>query len=398
MGNRIIFIAEMRNPKTDASSTQIMTRNLLHGFCRLAEEVIFVPVIARRSDEADIRSAYAALCTRLIFARETSRFKTHVLLRQVSWLHNAVCAPARCVPEALLEALQGDLAHTTLVSQSPSVDTAVICKRIKKQFPELRYVQYWGDPLALSLITPEQYSPRRALLKQIERTLHGCADRVVYGTQSLYRAQTALFPELREKAAPCRVGYMPEASSAPRRGGGMRFGYFGNYYASIRDLVPLYEAFREIDDAQLILCGATDLSLQATDRIEIRERVAQAEAARLEAELDVEICVLNKVGIQIPGKTFYHTHTDRQILVVLDGPRKAEIRSELAQSGRFLFCENDRDSILRALRDIRAGACRAAGYDPQYYAPETACRQLLAWTRTDAQDDSTEGPWQTDEV
>ena len=83
---------------------------------------------------------------------------------------------------------------------------------------------------------------------------------------------------------------------------------------------------------------------------------------------------------------------------MLDGPRKAEIRSELAQSGRFLFCENDRDSILRALRDIRAGACRAAGYDPQYYAPETACRQLLAWTRTDAQDDSTEGPWQTDEV
>ena len=42
---QVVFISEMRNPKTNASSTQIMTRNILFGLRSLFDSLIFVPIL-----------------------------------------------------------------------------------------------------------------------------------------------------------------------------------------------------------------------------------------------------------------------------------------------------------------------------------------------------------------
>ena len=74
--------------------------------------------------------------------------------------------------------------------------------------------------------------------------------------------------------------------------------------------------------------------------------------AAIEEELDVHVCLLNRNGFQIPGKIFYHTDTDQFILIVLDGLFAAEIKAYLERFDRFIFCENNEESIRSAIRKI----------------------------------------------
>lgn len=372
----IVFVAEMRNPKTKASSTQIMTRNLLYGFSQLQRDTIFVPVIADIEDKADIAEYYSGLYSEIIFAIEKSKHKNNVILRQISWLHNAWVPPETIVPENILNIFEEN-EDVILISQSPSVDAAILCMVIKRRFPKIKYIQYWGDPLALSLITPEQYSIKRLLLKAIEKCLHNCADSICYGTESLYAAEVELFPEISGKSYPCRVAYMPEAMNSSGKNERIRFGYYGNYYQSIRNILPLYKAFANVKGAELVICGSSDLTLENTPNVQIVSRIPQSEVEEQEAKLDVEVCVLNSVGIQIPGKIFYHSNTEKKILVILDGPRKEKIRQELAKSERFIFCENNVQDIQRVVLEILDGKYSDMKYDHEYYSPKVVCKQII---------------------
>lgn len=352
-----------------------MTRNLLYGFSTVAKELIFVPVISHDTDRMEIEKFYGGLYSRIIFANDVSKYKKNVFARQIEWLIYAlVNTNQSIVPGELLQEMTND---TVLISQSPSVDSALICKQLKKHFSNVDYIQYWGDPLALSLITPEEYNISRVLLKWTEQILHKSADRVVYGTKSLFEAELSLFPGLHDKASYCLVSYMPETKTVNNHNKRVSFGYYGNYYSSIRNIVPLYEAFCEIPDAELVICGSTDLHLKNTENISVRERIPQSEVEEQESRIDVDVCILNSVGVQIPGKVFYHTNTNRIILVVLDGPRRQQIKEELAESHRFVFCENDINEIKKTVTDILSGVYDGVQYDQEYYSPAKVSRQML---------------------
>ena len=373
----IVFVAEMRNPKTRASSTQIMTRNILYGFNKLDHNTVFVPVIEDESDIEDIEEYYAGLYRKIIFAFELSKHKRNVVLRQISWLINTYNTKRSIVPKELIDELKCVENEVVLVSQSPSIDTALLCKEVKKMMPSIRYIQYWGDPLALSLISPPEYNIKRSILKMIENKLHKSADRIVYGTESLYQAETELFPKLKDKASFCRVCYMPDAIDRQEGRSRILFGYYGNYYSNIRNIKPLYNAFVKNETVDLVICGSSDLHFSSTNNVKIENRIPQSEVEVQESKLDVEICILNSVGIQIPGKIFYHSKTSKLILVILDGPRKDEIRKELEKSNRFIFCDNNEDDIGKAIRDISSGIYSKHEFNYEYYSPSITCKEII---------------------
>ena len=372
--NKIIFVAEMRNPKTAASSTQIMTRNLLIGFGEIAEKVIFVPVIRNKSDELEIRQFYQPNCNKIYFSYEKTKYKDKVILRQFSWLYRSMVYPKNIIPEDLLDEIDKD---TLLVSQSPPIDAALLCASIKKAKRDVRYIQYWGDPLALSLITPEQYNWKRCILRRVEMNLHRISERVVYGTKSLYDAEIKIMPRIIGIADYSKVSYIPDTMSSTTKSNKVVFGYFGNYYSSIRDIVPLVKAFKYVKDARLVVCGSSDLCITDTDNVSIKGRIPQIEVENEESSIDVEVCMLNKTGVQIPGKIFYHTNTKRHILVILDGPRKDAIRKELEESHRFIFCNNTEYDIKTAIEDIIRGKYSADQYDINFYSPRKVCKEIL---------------------
>ena len=371
--SKIIFVALMKNPLKDASSTQIMTSNLLYGFKSIGMNVVFAPLVFNEEDKEYIKLYYQPFCNKVICLNFVEKYKNNIL-RQISWLIHVLFPQLIKLPRCLLDEIDS---NTILISQSPHVDAAVVCKNIKRIYPDVSYIQYWGDPLALSLITPKEYTTKRFLLKIIERNLHSCSDRIVYGTGSLFMAQNELYPEAAYKSFKCDVCYLPKTILNNKRMNNYVFGYFGNYYSNIRNILPLYEAFNCINNANLIICGSSDLNLSSTNNVYIRSRVSQAEAEKEEALLDVEICILNSVGIQIPGKIFYHTNTNRIILVILDGPQKDNIKNELSESNRFVFCDNNSDDICRVIKEITSGYYDDLVFDPEFYSPEAVCSQIL---------------------
>ena len=89
------------------------------------------------------------------------------------------------------------------------------------------------------------------------------------------------------------------------------------------------------------------------------------------------VCLLNKVGVQIPGKIFYQTNTKKTILVIMDGPRKKQIVEELGPSGRFVFCENDKESIKTTLSSIVSEELIEHKADCRLFSPKQICKGIV---------------------
>lgn len=371
----IIFISEMRNPFANATSTQIMTKNLLEGFKDNCNNLIFV-LILENMDEGDvIIDYYEKLCDIIVPYKDITNNRNKRILGKFSMIVNTFLKKKYYIPSELKEYLNDD---TVMISHSPSIDSILISRHIKKRYPKINYIQYWSDPITLSLITPETVPYKRQILKIIEDKLHECADKIVYGTESLYNAQMKLDSKFFEKSYYSRVSYNNNNNdNNENRSNDCVFGYYGNYYSSIRDIKPLYDAFKYYQSEKLIICGEGDLNLISYKNIEVLNRVPISSVSQYENKCDVIICILNKVGIQIPGKIFYQINSNKPIIVILDGPYKKEIRNELQKASRFIFAENEMKSISSAIDEAILELNLKKTYDIKKYSPEAVCAEIL---------------------
>ncbi|MCR5021828.1 hypothetical protein, partial [Ruminococcus sp.] len=346
---------EMRDPYSNASSTQIMTRNILKGFGDNCNDITFVAIIKKDVSKENIKEYYNGLYTRLFFVNDITKNRRNRIKGLLSMLWHTAIIHSRKNIDDICKLIDDD---TVLVSHSPSIDSILICRAIKQKFPKIRYIQYWSDPITLALISPKDYTVKRLPFYWVENRLHKSADTIVYGTKSLYIGQKSLFKKYCNKMAYCDVSYCIDnettMSNYSKKISPMIYGYFGGYNSSVRDIRQLYNAFVD-EESKLVICGNGDISLTKIPNIDVLNRVPQSEVASLEASADVYICILNKHGIQIPGKVFYLTDTDKFILVICDGDYKKEIREYLSSFKRFIFCENTADDIRRVIKEINMG-------------------------------------------
>lgn len=352
MKYKIIFAADLRDPRKDATSTQIMTANLLRGFRKIASRLILAALVCDDVDRDSVRRYYDGLSDEIVFV---SRITGNRSARQELAIMMKGCLSVRFEKEKQLADRIDD--QTYLVSHTPTIDAALLCKRLMEYAKPKRYIQYWSDPLALSLLTPEEYSFKRRPYKWVEKKLHRFADDIVYGTKPLYEAQKTLFADTPavNRMAYVDVAYIDYSDEEKTAHDGLTFGYIGNYYSKIRNIQPLYNAFQKAKAGELVICGSGDLRLTSAEHIRVLERVPQSEVRSIEREIDVEICILNRKGIQVPGKIFYEADTDKQILVITDGPIASDIKEYLSGFRRYVFCDNDEDSILEAIDRLADG-------------------------------------------
>ena len=373
MERKIVFITEMRDPTKDASSTQIMTRNLISGFRELTEELVLVAVLNNNTDTDNVDAYYSSYVDTIIY--------THAVTKGGGRIRNTASMLFSCFHstyESYEKILNEVSDQTILISQSPSIDTAILCKLIMKHKSPKKYVQYWGDPMALSLITPQEYNIHRMPAYFIERHLHQFADSVVYGTKPLYIAQKELFKRTKNvyKFAYADVAYKPN-NLYSRTNKERTFGYLGNYYSRIRNITPLFEAFCLNANTSLVIYGQSDLVLSEHENIRVHERVSQEEIEQIENQIDVDICILNRIGIQIPGKLFYQTNTDKIIWVIVDGPEANSIVDYLREFDRFVFSDNSVQSIQETMEEIKDGKYDRSQPVCDRLTPASVCKCII---------------------
>lgn len=345
----VIFVSEMYLSLRQRSSTHIMIDNIITGMLEAGYEILFI-AISNKNEKKAIIDKYEKLGIRVVFwETQISREVSNKYLNL--WNNYVNIVKGIAIPRNVREELENFRnENTVLLSHSPSVESVHICKKIKKGL-RIRYIQYWSDPISLGGILPEQFGIKRVPFWIIENNALGSADEIVYGTRSLMIHQKKLFTKHSARMRWVKVAYTKKkATEHISKNNKIIVLYSGNYYSSIRNIEPLYEAMRQVGSKfQLYVYGRGDCNLNDTDNVEIHDRIDYEQMQVIEANADIQICILNRSCIQIPGKVFYNTDLDQNILVLLDGKYKNDIQKELEEYCRFDFCENNTKSIVEFL-------------------------------------------------
>lgn len=242
-----------------------------------------------------------------------------------------------------------DRHYDVVVSSSDPKSSHIAVKTLKKQgLTYDRWIQYWGDPLAVD-ITQKSIYPQ-FILKRIERKLIHGADKIVYVSPFTLKVQQELYSAYKERMTFLPIAYMEEEIFPSATNDKFVIGYYGNYSTQVRNLLPFYEACKEVGGKiSVSIYGDSDLELESTNNIHIFPRGIIEEHKRI---ANLLVCVMNSQGTQIPGKLYHLAGTNKKVLVVLDGEYAQEMSEFLETFKRFYLCKNDKDSIRQKIIEI----------------------------------------------
>jgi len=238
-----------------------------------------------------------------------------------------------------------------ILSSSDPKASHKMAEIIKKK-SNLKWVQYWGDPL-LTDISDNSYLPD-LFKKHIESNLMKYSDYIFYVSPFTCEEQKSIYHKYKNKMYHLPPPYVEERLYEKKFNNKFTLGYFGSYWSTVRDVLPLINSVRNGDNANLIIAGNTDLFIQKenSSRIIIHERLSREKIVELEEQCDALVCILNLKGTQIPGKIYQYASTNKPIILLNDGDKKEDIREYFNQFNRFIICDNDEISINQAIASL----------------------------------------------
>lgn len=239
-----------------------------------------------------------------------------------------------------------DIVISTSDPKSSHLFAAGLLRRVRYG----KWIQHWGDPL-LGDITRNLWWPKW-FIKLFEWSILRKANKIVYVTPFTYSIQRSEYPRIANKmmfiplpADMCFTKTVPLTSV-------LRIAYLGDYNPSFRNLLPLYEACKKLDNVHLTIAGHGPM-FPTLPNVDVLPRVPQDQALKIENEADVIFCVCNKRGAQIPGKILYKASSDKHIIVAIESELHDEMYRYLESYHRFVICDNTSDSIFNAVESIR---------------------------------------------
>lgn len=351
--DRIIFVSEVCASPKKTTSTHILTSTLLDGFKELNKQVIFV-AICSEIEKPLVYEQYKDKVSKIIFVKKRCSTRAGKYKRLFQFYKNSIFGlplERKSKKEILSNIGKGDV----LIAHTPSIESVLLCKKIKKYYESVTFIQYWSDPLAIAGILPEQVNFKRLPFIILENYLFSLSNDIVFGTKILMQAQQKIYKNHAYKMRYADLPFVDKPIEVEERTDSeFRILYSGNYYSKIRNIEPLVEAVESIGDEKVILnvYGNGDVDLSNKKGVVKHERVSPEEIHRIQCLSDVSVCILNSGCVQIPGKIFHDAGINNHVLVITDGKYKEEIKSYLAELDRFTFCDNNAADIQKALTGL----------------------------------------------
>lgn len=222
---------------------------------------------------------------------------------------------------------------------------------------------FWGDITVNSILTSRK-------VKKEEKRLLKNATKISYISNILCSNRANLYPEYKEKMMYFPIPFLKEVVDKKEESDSLVFAYCGDYFSKVRNIKPFYDAINNSKHS-LIICGSSDIELENTEHVTILPRVSYEKVCEIEENADVLVHLSNLSGVQIPGKIFQYSGTEKKILFILDGNIK-EIQNEFSKYNRYCFVKNNIIDIENILdhREIwdRFEKSILKEYSPQYIA------------------------------
>lgn len=237
-----------------------------------------------------------------------------------------------------------------------------------------RWIQIWEDPWYFDL-----YGGHSELVQEEEHSLLRAGQLIYYVSPLTLKYQQQYYPDCASKMSCLPLPYLKFSQDSTSAESNLSFGYLGDYYSHVRNLIPFYNALQQID-AKGFIYGDSDINLECTDSITVSGRVTLDKLAEIQDQSSVLVHLCNLRGGQIPGKIYHYSATRKPILFVLDGTpeEKAEIRGFFEPFNRYYFCENSVSSILAAIDSIRMDMSCGKNWAPvEAFSPKEVVKKIL---------------------
>lgn len=249
--------------------------------------------------------------------------------------------------------IEENIRYDFMITSSDPKSAHLIGKWIYKNHRKIyqKWIQIYGDPITLditsNLILPKWY------IKKVEQNLISISDKIFYVSPLTVNAQKKIFHKISEKINIIPLSYAEaDIHKNFEKKNNLSLGYCGDYYSSIRNIKPLYECIKKNPQHNLNIIGNSDLNLEPTDNINIKERVDFCEIKNIEKQIDVLVAICNTKGTQIPGKIFQYAGTNKVIILIIDGDKKEELKDYFIKFNRFIIVENEIQKIEDVLNNI----------------------------------------------
>lgn len=235
-------------------------------------------------------------------------------------------------------------------SSDPKSSHLFVDYLFRKQKKELTWIQIWGDPFADDITRTNK---KNIDIEQEENRLLTLADKIIYVSDLTCKKQKEKYPANKDKMFYVPIPYYkPRISDKefPQKYKDIKLCYCGDYGSNIRNIVPIYEATKDLG-LDMKICGMSDLNLKGDDKITVLPRQNADTVKKIENESDILIHLSNKKGTQIPGKIYQYISTNKVILFILDGDNE-KLRETFEKYNRVIFVDNEKEKIKLVLKNI----------------------------------------------
>lgn len=275
--------------------------------------------------------------------------------------------------------------YECIITSSDTKTSHFVGMDVKRRFPNLRWIQIWGDPWSTD-ITIESITRMRA--KPYELRLLNCADIVFYVSEPTLVEMIALFPECSKKMHYVPRGYASEVvgRAAVDSGAELVLLYSG-LLNHTRDIAPLCRAIAGHNKSssvkvKLRICGTLDSYTSETikqfgfvdyaglkDYIDILDEYKNCDAL---------LYIGNPSGAsQIPGKLFDYMGTNRPILGLVYNTND-NVSMYLEGLNRITISANEEASIGNALIKIKREVLDGKQAPYSDFSGASVMRELLS--------------------
>ena len=250
---------------------------------------------------------------------------------------------------------RSDEEYDYILSISTPVTSHLIAHNLLKSghIKGKHWIQIWEDPW---------YSDAHGFngatkIRAEEARLLSFAQKVCYVSPLTLENQKKLYPESAHKMFWQPLPFYYKADEVGAVNFSMNsYGYFGDYWPAARNLAPFYEAAKETG-IEVNICGYPSNLFSPTEHIHIHPRLPLDKLKPIEDSTNVLIFLCNRKGGQIPGKIYQYSATNKTILFIMDGTNDEQevLREFFGKFNRYVFCQNTKEDIARAIRMIESG-------------------------------------------
>lgn len=314
---------------------------------------------SQHKEKAKAKFSARALAKKLFY----SIFKPDpVYPLNATWLKNA---------SKFVSAIEYDL---VVSNSSPSASHKLVELLANKgRIRYKRWVQIWEDPWYHDL-----YGGHSEQIKQEEHNLLRAGQEIYYVSPLTTHYQKIFFADCGHKMNNIPLPFLAFGEEATQVDTDVSFGYFGDYYSFTRNLQPFYDAICATK-SKCYIYGDSDLNLASCGNTIVSGRVTLDVLEEVQNRTSVLVHLCNLRGGQIPGKIYHYSATTKPILFILDGTEEEKqiIKEYFTQYDRYYFCDNNKDDIEQAIRELSQNYANHTGRIIEEFCPKSVVAQLF---------------------